>query len=64
MKYIISIIKKLLPKEIPKLVCRWKIENCNIALIKLNYVDCCTGRTDCANCSGSTGYLKIKKLKL
>ena len=32
MKYIISIIKKLLPKEIQKPVGRWKIENCNVAL--------------------------------
>ena len=29
MKYIITIIKKLLPKEIPKPVGRWRIENCN-----------------------------------
>jgi hypothetical protein len=29
MKYIITIIKNLLPKEIPKPVGRWRIENCN-----------------------------------
>jgi len=29
MKYITTIIKKLLPKEIPKPVGRWRIENCN-----------------------------------
>jgi hypothetical protein len=29
MKYIINIIKKILPKEIPKPVGRWRIENCN-----------------------------------
>jgi hypothetical protein len=29
MKYIINIIKKLLPKELPKPVGRWRIENCN-----------------------------------
>ena len=29
MKYIINIIHKLLPKEIPKPVGRWRIENCN-----------------------------------
>jgi hypothetical protein len=29
MKYIINIIKKLIPKDIPKPVGRWRIENCN-----------------------------------
>jgi hypothetical protein len=29
MKYIIAIIKKFLPKDIPKPVGRWRIENCN-----------------------------------
>ena len=29
MKYIITIIKNLLPKKIPKPVGRWRIENCN-----------------------------------
>jgi hypothetical protein len=29
MKYIKTIIKYLLPKEIPKPVGRWRIENCN-----------------------------------
>ena len=29
MKYITNIIKKLLPKDIPKPVGRWRIENCN-----------------------------------
>ena len=29
MKYIKTIIKNLLPKEIPKPVGRWRIENCN-----------------------------------
>ena len=32
MKYIITIIKKLLPKEIPKPVGRWRIENCNLTM--------------------------------
>jgi len=32
MKYIISIIKNLLQKEIPKPVGRWRIENCNTAM--------------------------------
>ena len=29
MKYITSIIKKFIPKELPKLVGRWRIETCN-----------------------------------
>jgi hypothetical protein len=29
MKYIISIIKKILPKEPPKPIGRWRIEQCN-----------------------------------
>jgi hypothetical protein len=32
MKYIKTIIKYLLPKEIPKPVGRWRIENCNSAM--------------------------------
>ena len=28
-KYIINIIKKFIPKELPKPVGRWRIENCN-----------------------------------
>jgi hypothetical protein len=29
MKYITTIIKKFMPKELPKPVGRWRIENCN-----------------------------------
>ena len=29
MKYIITIIKKIFPKELPKPVGRWRIEHCN-----------------------------------
>jgi hypothetical protein len=29
MKYITSIIKKIIPKELPKPVGRWRIEECN-----------------------------------
>jgi hypothetical protein len=32
MKYIINIIKNLLPKELPKPVGRWRIENCTIQM--------------------------------
>jgi hypothetical protein len=30
MKFITNFIKKFLPKEMPKPVGRWKIENCNV----------------------------------
>ena len=29
MKYITTILKKFMPKELPKPVGRWRIENCN-----------------------------------
>jgi hypothetical protein len=29
MKFITSIVKKIIPKELPKPVGRWRIENCN-----------------------------------
>jgi len=29
MKYITTILKKIIPKELPKPVGRWRIENCN-----------------------------------
>ena len=29
MKYIIAILKKFIPKDLPKPVGRWRIENCN-----------------------------------
>lgn len=29
MKYIIAILKKFIPKDVPKPVGRWRIENCN-----------------------------------
>ena len=32
MKYITSILKKILPKEMPKPVGRWRIEECNIKI--------------------------------
>ena len=32
MKYITTIIKKFLPKELPKPVGRWRIENCNMQM--------------------------------
>ena len=32
MKYITTILKKILPKQVPKPVGRWSIEQCNIHL--------------------------------
>jgi len=32
MKYLITIIKKFMPKQLPKPVGRWRIENCNIQM--------------------------------
>jgi hypothetical protein len=29
MKYIITIVRKILPKELPKHIGRWRIEHCN-----------------------------------
>lgn len=57
MKYIISIIKRLLPKEIPKPVGRWKVENCNKTLnnkIDLSNEDHC----------GPCGQYALEKIKL
>ena len=57
MKYIITIIKKLLPQEIQKPVGRWRIEKCNIALnhkIDLSNEDHC----------GPCGQYALKKIEL
>ena len=32
MKYLITIMKKIMPKEVPKPVGRWRTENCNIQM--------------------------------
>ena len=32
MKFITAIIKKLMPKDLPKPVGRWRVENCNTQL--------------------------------
>jgi len=57
MKYIINIIKKILPKEIPKPVGRWRIENCNITMnnkIDLSNEDHC----------GPCGQYSLEKIEL
>lgn len=56
MKYIISIIKKILPKDIPKPVGRWRIENCNSVMnnkIDLSNEDHC----------GPCGQYVLKKIE-
>jgi hypothetical protein len=57
MKYITSIIKKLLQKEIPKPLGRWRLENCNDTLnhkIDLSNEDHC----------GPCGEYTLEKIKL
>jgi len=57
MKYIITIIKKFFPKEIPKHLGRWKIENCNSVInnkIDLSNEDHC----------GPCGQYALEKIKL
>jgi len=57
MKYIINIIKNLLPKEIPKPVGRWKIENCNT--IMNNKIDL-SNEDHCGPC----GQYALEKIEL
>ena len=57
MKYITTIIKKILPKDIPKPVGRWRIENCNKAMnhkIDLSNEDHC----------GPCGQYALEKIEL
>ena len=57
MKYIITIIKKIFPKELPKPMGRWKIEECNTKLISkidLSNEDHC----------GPCGQYALKKIEL
>jgi hypothetical protein len=57
MKYITTIIKKLLPKDIPKPVGRWRIENCNNVMnhkIDLSNEDHC----------GPCGQYALEKIEL
>jgi len=57
MKYITTIIKKLLPKEAPKPVGRWRIENCNVQMnnkIDLSNEDHC----------GPCGQYALEKIEL
>jgi len=47
MKYITTIIKKFLPKEIPKPVGRWRIEECNK---QMNYKIDLSNEDHCGPC--------------
>jgi len=56
MKYIITTIKKFIPKELPKPLGRWRIENCNKTMnnkIDLSNEDHC----------GPCGQYALKKIK-
>lgn len=57
MKYISDIIKKLLPKELPKPIGRWRIETCNTQMnnkIDLSNEDHC----------GPCGQYALEKIEL
>ena len=60
MKYIINIIHKLLPKEIPKPVGRWRIENCNNII---NHKIDLSNEDHCGPC-GQYALEKIKSVPL
>ena len=47
MKYITDIIKKLIPKELPRPVGRWRIENCNA---QMNYKIDLSNEDHCGPC--------------
>ena len=57
MKYIKNIIRKIFPKELPKPIGRWKIDNCNYTIntkIDLSNEDHC----------GPCGQYALTKIKL
>ena len=60
MKYIITIIKNLLPKDIPKPVGRWRIEQCNTQIN--NKIDL-SNEDHCGPC-GQYALEKIEKIEL
>jgi hypothetical protein len=59
MKYITSIIKKLLPKEIPKPVGRWRIEQCST---QMNHKIDLSNEDHCGPC-GQYALEKIEKIE-
>jgi hypothetical protein len=57
MKYIITIIKKLLPKDLPKPLGRWRIEQCNS---KMNNKIDLSNEDHCGPC----GQYALEKVKI
>jgi hypothetical protein len=57
MKYITTIINKLMPKELPKHVGRWNIEQCNT---KINHKIDLSNEDHCGPC----GQYALKKLEI
>lgn len=57
MKYIIAIIKKFIPKEVPKPVGRWRIETCNT---QMNYKIDLSNEDHCGPC----GQYALEKIEL
>ena len=61
MKYITTIIKKILPKEIPKPVGRWRIEQCNT---QMNYKVDLSNEDHCGPCGIDSKIINENKLKI
>jgi len=57
MKFIISIIRNIIPKELAKPLGRWKVEDCNI---KLNNKIDLSNEDHCGPC----GYYALEKIEL
>ena len=57
MKFIKSIVKKVFPKELPKPIGRWKIEECNV---KINNKIDLSNEDHCGPC----GQYVLDKIKL
>ena len=59
MKYLTTIVKKLMRKEIPKPVGRWNIENCNV---KMNHKIDLSNEDHCGPC-GQYALTKMNEKK-
>jgi hypothetical protein len=57
MKYLINIIKKFMPKELPKPVGRWRTESCNT---KMNHKVDLSNEDHCGPC----GQYALEKIEL
>jgi len=57
MEYIITFIKKIIPKQLPKPLGRWKIEDCNK---KMNHKIDLSNEDHCGPC----GQYALEKIKL